>query len=108
MAMGLEQKYIESGLLEADEQFMESLLTYFEYQDRDPIFQIVCDALEEKAKATFAGIHRHFVSVYHNGDSPIFIRCYYTKQDGMIASLLDIEPIDIDTYLDAHNEGLAI
>jgi hypothetical protein len=105
--MGLEQKYIESGELEAEEDFIESLLIYFEHKDRDPIFQKLCDLLSEKAQATFAGITRHFVTVHH-GDSDIFLRCYYKKQDGMIALLIDIEPISVDTYLDAFNEGLAL
>jgi hypothetical protein len=112
--MGLEQKFIEEGTIEIDEQFLESLTGQFPIEVQEDILTATSVALLHSIPQTnpsdfvtgFKEVVQYYGVISHNG--PIFFRFDITKVPEELPELLDIREVETDLYLDAYNEGKAI
>lgn len=106
--MALEQKFIEGSEIGAEEQYFDSLSALFKYEERDPVFQHSCEMLSTKIQYSNTQ-NRMFASVVDIGDGRrVYFSCEYIKMYNSIPMLCDIQPIDVDEFLDFYNDGLVV
>lgn len=106
--MALEQRFIEGSEMGADEQYFDSLSILFSYDEREPVFQHSCEMLSTKIPYSNE-LNRMFASVVRiQEDRDVYFSCEYTKQYNNIPVLVDINPIDVDEFLDFYNDGLVV